>query len=202
MKRVVIATFVFATVACGGASTPPAHPEPEKEAGSATPVHPFHEQVLAQMTTFTQRMCECADKSCAQGVIDEFKLWGDAMEKDPEANKPPPAELAPAFNDLGTRFGECTMRNLGAEDPNAGNGPRASFQDGVLIDLTAHADRMCACKTKDCGTRALAEYEAWSTELAKNPDAAKKPTDEQAQKLTTQSTRFYDCMTKTGARAN
>lgn len=197
MKRIA---FVL-LAACGGSSTAPAHPEPEQGSGSSapTPVHPFHEQVLTEMTSFTQRMCECADKSCAQSVLDEFKLWGDAMEKNPDADKPPPPELAPAFNELGTRFGECTMKNLGAEDPNAVNGPPASFQEGVLIDLTAHADRMCACKTKQCGVDALAQYEAWSKELGANPEASKKPTDEQAQKLTAQSTRFYDCMTKTGA---
>ncbi|HEY4181431.1 MAG TPA: hypothetical protein VGM90_31510 [Kofleriaceae bacterium] len=195
MKRIAI---VVVLAGCGASSAPPAHPEPEtgSGSGSAAPVHSFHEQVLAQMTSFTQRMCECADKSCAQGVLDEFKLWGDAMEKNPDADKPPPPDLAPAFNDLGTRFGECTMRNLGAEDPNAANGPPASFQDSVLVDMTALADRMCACTELACAKGVEDEFNAFNARIALDPAAKQKPTDEQAEKLTAQSSRFYDCSTK------
>jgi hypothetical protein len=196
VKRLVLVLLA----ACGGSSAPPAHPEPEQGSGSAPPASHFHEQLLAEMTSFTQRMCACADKACAQGVLDEFKLWGDAMEKNPEAAKPPPPELAPAFNDLGTRFGECTMRSMGAEDPNAVNGPPASFQESVLIDMTALADRMCACTEPACVKSVEDEFTAFNAKIATDPAAQQKPTDEQAEKLTVQTSRYYDCSTKTPAK--
>jgi hypothetical protein len=67
---------------------------------------------VERMTEYSERMCACRDKRCADGVQDEFTKWG--MEEAKKATRgkdaKPSADLMKRSSEVMTRYSECMTK--------------------------------------------------------------------------------------------
>ena len=76
---------------------------------------------VATMEHYTNKMCSCTDKTCANGVNEGLTKWGTNMAKTAGAHKDekPDPDLAKKSADIMTRYTECMTKLLmGAEPPS------------------------------------------------------------------------------------
>ena len=130
-------------VACGGPSksAPPPTPTPKpvpvaiaKPAGAPncpTPVQ--FPCVLTAMEYYSDAMCKCSDKGCADHVQDDLVKWaGDLESRMSKDDKPDPA-LAQKAGDVMQRYAECMTKilvaNAGGTDPSLDDPPPPEEDD-------------------------------------------------------------------------
>lgn len=118
--------------ACGGpaASTQPTvsnQPPPQPIAQQTAPAQemPACEGynvpcIVGQMEYFSNRMCACKDRACADGTNEAMTKWGMELAKQPRPEEKPDPDLAKKSADIMTRYTECMTKLLTA-DPNGGN---------------------------------------------------------------------------------
>jgi hypothetical protein len=98
------------------AQTPPANPKPA--CGDETTA----KCAISHMEYFTNQMCTCKDKACADGANDAMIKWGTRMaekaSKAPNHEKPDP-EIAKQSADLMTRYTECMTKLMIGTPPPA-----------------------------------------------------------------------------------
>jgi hypothetical protein len=125
MKHVWIAVLVMA---CGGASAKPPAPIRNTPSGSAAAPAPVDEpppaeklsnaeQALMKYKAWTVEMCACptGDTACAKKVTDAMIVWGEAMAKQADTEKPDPREaqrMATAMRPIMDEFTKCSMNAM------------------------------------------------------------------------------------------
>ncbi|HEY1811702.1 MAG TPA: hypothetical protein VGG74_05055 [Kofleriaceae bacterium] len=121
MSAVALAIGLLAS--CGGASPPPASPEPAPVSNTA-PVaqvpappppaaHSKTDETLDKMSSFKDEMCTCKDSACAQRVADEMTKWAQAQVRDSEPPKMSDEQTQRATK-LGEQMGTCMQTAMGA----------------------------------------------------------------------------------------
>lgn len=109
---------------CGGSAPPPATPAPTPTSPAPTPTRadpppattgqpPDVEAILTKMQGFTDQMCACKDKPCAQHVSDDIAKWGDEMSKQ---NPAPPSfsdDQTKRIQSIGEQLGSCMQKVMG-----------------------------------------------------------------------------------------
>jgi hypothetical protein len=86
------------------------------------------DRVMAQFEQFTNDMCECKDKACAQLVSDQMQKWASDLSKDmPPAEKYDEGTMKRAAA-LGDRMGKCMSKAMMSEEPMQ---PYGTQQGGV-----------------------------------------------------------------------
>jgi hypothetical protein len=74
-------------------------------------------EAMAKMREFGDKMCQCKDSACAQGVSDEMTKWSMEMAKtDDDPPKMSEEEIKEA-TEIGTRMGECMVKAMSANMP-------------------------------------------------------------------------------------
>lgn len=74
---------------------------------------------------FSEEMCACKDKACADRTNDEFTKWGTEMAKTAtgKTSEKPDPELAKKMTEAVSLYSDCyTKLAMAAMDPNAGSG--------------------------------------------------------------------------------
>ncbi len=99
-------------VACGGGQSEPARPvanatvkPPADAAVDAAPTGLA--AVFAKMTEFTDRMCACKDKACAEALSEEMNRWGTEVAKQPHMDEKVSDADAKRMADITDRFSKC-----------------------------------------------------------------------------------------------
>jgi hypothetical protein len=74
-------------------------------------------EAMAKMGEFKDQMCACKDKKCADGVQDAMNKWSAENAKN-AGDKPekPDEETMKKMQDVGTKYGECMAKAMGAGD--------------------------------------------------------------------------------------
>jgi hypothetical protein len=113
----LVLTLVLA--ACGGKSPPPTvqnEVAPQPAPAPAPPPKSENEVVMEKMRGFTDGMCACKDKVCADKVQEGMSAWAQQVARD-AGDKPSPtpteAELK-AMTEVGQRYGECMTAAMSA----------------------------------------------------------------------------------------
>lgn len=106
------AWLVIVLVACGGGRSEPVKPianeVPRPPADAAIDAAPTGiAAVFAKMTSFTDRMCACKDKACADAISDEMSKWGAEMAKDADKNVKVTEDDAKRMAEITERFAKC-----------------------------------------------------------------------------------------------
>lgn len=84
------------------------HPQPDR-----------FEQTLKAFAQYTNEICACVDKTCAQAVTDQLTKWGQEMAmKDRELPKPSEDQLK-QITEVTKRFSDCLIRAM-QDDPSQG----------------------------------------------------------------------------------
>jgi hypothetical protein len=125
-------------VACGGStksSPPPISNQPSQPVTVQTPPPPAPAMpvcadkgdmkcLIGQMEFFSNQMCACSDKACANSVNDSMVKWGTELANNASmvrSQKPDPAD-AKRSSDVMTKYTECMvkvmMADAGSTDPN------------------------------------------------------------------------------------
>ncbi len=106
------AWLVSVLVACGGGQSEPAKPvanvvarSPADAAVDAAPNGLA--VVFVKMTEFTDRMCACKDKACAEALSDEMSRWGTEIAKQPHMDEKVSDADAKRMADITDRFSKC-----------------------------------------------------------------------------------------------
>ncbi len=66
-------------------------------------------KIIAKFESFTNQMCRCKSKACADGVQKRMTAWGTKMAKTAQSSKPSP-ELAKQATEIMTRYAECMTK--------------------------------------------------------------------------------------------
>jgi hypothetical protein len=116
----IIGALAMAIAACGGsgqatgATTPAPTGREAPPSNSAPPptfeaeLSPPPDEPLAMMTLFTDQMCACHDRACADGVNDHMMAWGQQMAKNAgDKIKPVSGEEAKQIAEVAERFSKC-----------------------------------------------------------------------------------------------
>ncbi len=69
-------------------------------------------EAITKFRGFTDEVCACKDKACADKVSDDMAKWASTMASSSKEPKPSETEMKD-MQELGTRFGEC-MTKLGS----------------------------------------------------------------------------------------
>jgi hypothetical protein len=117
--------------ACGGPAAPtqptqPTQPPPQPIVQKIAPAQPEMPKcdgynvpcIVGQMEYFSNRMCACKDKACADGTNEAMTKWGTELAKQPPPQEKPDPALARKSADIMTRYTEC-MTKVMIGDPNA-----------------------------------------------------------------------------------
>ncbi len=105
--------------ACGGKPPPPTvqnEAAPQPAPAPAPPPKSENEVVMEKMRAFTDGMCACKDKVCADKVQEGMNAWAQQVARDrphrgtshdhKPALKPTEAEMK-EMTEVGRRYGEC-----------------------------------------------------------------------------------------------
>jgi hypothetical protein len=115
--------------ACGGSTSSQPTPPPsntvaakEESPPSPSPAATRVQAIFAAFETFTNRMCQCKDTTCAQEISAELTAWAQEIAKDPAANDSKPSEAeAKRMGELATKLGDCMTNAMGASGAGAGS---------------------------------------------------------------------------------
>jgi hypothetical protein len=127
-------SLLFFLVACGGGSQstpsttplPPATPPPGEPApapvasGEKLPdCKPMTSScAIESLAVFSNQMCGCKDKACAEKVTAEMSSWGEALAKDETmANTKPTQDEARRANEVMTKYAECMTKLMSNDQP-------------------------------------------------------------------------------------
>lgn len=95
-----------------------------------------------QMATFTDDMCRCLDKACADKIQDQMTKWATEMARDAPKQQPKPDEaLMKRMTEIGQRYGECMTNAMMSEPPPAA-APAALRDDIPPATTTRDADTL------------------------------------------------------------
>jgi hypothetical protein len=67
-------------------------------------------EALAMMRGFSNRMCQCADKACADQVQDDMVKWGTEAAKAADRDERPDPEMVRESGEIMTRYTECMTK--------------------------------------------------------------------------------------------
>ncbi|MDX2092006.1 MAG: hypothetical protein SFX73_29350 [Kofleriaceae bacterium] len=91
--------------------------EPVKTVAAPTPVRPQAEANLAMMSLFRDRMCECENRPCLDGVQAAMSEWVERKMAEPAAYAPPPSEeTLERITMVGLAMSECASRLLAPQN--------------------------------------------------------------------------------------
>lgn len=76
-------------------------------------------EAMAVMNGFTDRMCGCNDKACADTVQDEMNAWSAAMAKTAGSQARPDEATMKKMTEIGVRYGECMAKAMQSSPPPA-----------------------------------------------------------------------------------
>jgi hypothetical protein len=122
--------WLFALLAaCGGStkSSPtvssPQPMQPIVKAAPAKPEMPVCADrndvscLITQMEFFTNQMCACSGKSCADGVNEAMSKWGMEIAKNagPGRDQKPDPAMVKRSTDVMTRYTECMVKSMTAD---------------------------------------------------------------------------------------
>jgi hypothetical protein len=80
----------------------------------ANPARDRMEEALDRMQQFSNQVCACTTKACAQGVIDTMTEWGREMAKQAPDAKPDPDTMKRAEK-IVARLTECMTRAMSSD---------------------------------------------------------------------------------------
>jgi hypothetical protein len=69
---------------------------------------------LAKMRGFTDRMCACKDKACADQVQDDMTKWGMEMARNAKRDERPDPDMIKESGEIMTRYTECFTKLMTA----------------------------------------------------------------------------------------
>ncbi|MFT3697113.1 MAG: hypothetical protein QM831_28480 [Kofleriaceae bacterium] len=73
--------------------------------------------LLVKMTEFKDRICQCKDQACTQGVTNEMEKWGQDIQKQfPEPPKFTDEQTKQATQ-IGEQMAECMQKTMAAAAP-------------------------------------------------------------------------------------
>jgi len=82
----------------------------------APQVRPQAEANLEMMSLFRDRMCECDNRPCFDGVQSAMSAWVERRMSEPQHFEPPPSEQTLArITEVGLSMSECASRLLSAQ---------------------------------------------------------------------------------------
>jgi hypothetical protein len=111
--------WLSALVGCGGGTTAkpstPVSNQPPPVTLSQAPAQPECTDmgakcVISQFEHFTNRMCACSDKSCADATNNAMTKWGTDVAKRSGEQEKPDVDMAKKAADLMTRYTECMTK--------------------------------------------------------------------------------------------
>jgi hypothetical protein len=85
---------------------------PRIRAGSAAT------EALAMMRGFTDRMCQCADKACADRVQEDMTKWGTEAAKAADRDERPDPDMVKQAGEIMTRYTECMTKLMMMSAPS------------------------------------------------------------------------------------
>jgi hypothetical protein len=72
--------------------------------------------VLAKMASIKDEMCGCADRACADKVMDDMTKWSESMSsQDRTRGVKPNAEQTRIMTELSEELGRCMMKAMGGQ---------------------------------------------------------------------------------------
>ncbi len=135
MQRWITIAAVVLVGACYRSAPPPASPAPpapaspvdqERQASYAHArfsfTQPAREErsviaaALARLGEFTDEMCACPDRACADAVSQEMTRWSTELSKDHVELKPTDEEMEEA-KQITERLSKCMMTAMGYGNP-------------------------------------------------------------------------------------
>jgi hypothetical protein len=69
-------------------------------------------EAIAKMSQFTDAMCKCKDRACADKVNEDLMKWGTEMAKTADRDERPDPELAKQASEIMTRYTECMTKAM------------------------------------------------------------------------------------------
>lgn len=106
MRILAMLAVMVAVTGCwrgGGGEREPVAP--------ARPVKAQAERNLAIMAMFRDRMCECSNRPCLDGVQAAMADWVERRMAEPQVSSPPPTEETMArITEVGLSMSECASR--------------------------------------------------------------------------------------------
>jgi hypothetical protein len=185
--QIVRFVTVLALVACGNKTESGA-----TSSGSAAPVPETvsaPEAAFKKLSGFTDEMCACKDKACADDVTAKLTAYTTEMEKDPELrDAKKPDGYAQRMEATTKRYTDCAVTVIAAMRPVG------SAKIKVLVgQMTRFVDEACACTDSACADNVTARLKIWTTESTSNlpPEAIPE--------VTAGATRFQECVATIGA---
>jgi hypothetical protein len=148
---------------------------PSTGSGSAAvPGDPF-DAALVEVEAFSNKMCACKDKACADKVQVEFATWQRALRA--KLTGKPSALQDLRGKALDKEMRECRSKAEAATPGAAGGGDKI---DAMLVKMTALRDKMCACSDKPCLAGVEKEREVWTQGISRDLADAKPTKDQDA----------------------
>jgi hypothetical protein len=74
---------------------------------------PKQNDLVATFRAFTDQMCACKDKACADKVQDDFTKWGTEMSKKMDRDERPDDETMKQLTDMMSRYADCMTKVMG-----------------------------------------------------------------------------------------
>jgi hypothetical protein len=107
--------FVVVLAACSGSGQSTGATTPAPVANKAPPpsgpleaeLTPAPDEPIAMMRQFSDQMCACHDKPCADEVTDRMMAWGQEMSKTHAKAEPVGKDEATQIAKLSERFSNC-----------------------------------------------------------------------------------------------
>jgi hypothetical protein len=73
------------------------------------------EEVIRQMSRFTDEVCGCTDTACVRQVSDAMAKWGMALAKEQPSPPKPDEAMMKRLTEITTRMSSCMMRAMSVE---------------------------------------------------------------------------------------
>ena len=119
--------FAIMLAACGGSQQPP--PPPVSNSVPAPPVDAAVDAaptgsaaMLAKMTQFTDEICTCSDRACADHVSEQISQWGQEMAKSYDRDAKPTEDDVKRMTSIAQRMTTC-MTRIYTQGSGSGSAP-------------------------------------------------------------------------------
>jgi len=125
--------------------------------GGGTTTANLASEVLVEMNRFTNRMCTCTDKACADGINNEMTTWGTEIAKRTDA-KTLDAAAQKQVADVMKRYSDCMVKAMTAAKAPPPPPPPLD----IMREFEKFADRACNCSTEPCARAVLNDVLAFA----------------------------------------
>jgi hypothetical protein len=159
-------------------------------------------EAMAKMSEFSDSMCKCADKACADKVQADMTKWStDMAAKGSKKDEKPDEATMKKMTEVGQKYAECMTKAMTAPAEATGSAAAADMQATGSAVAAAAGDLPTECKDYQAAIEGLAKCDKLPQATR---DALKTSYDQQAASWATipaegRATLATTCKTATDA---